>query len=61
MQKDNFEKKRVRGKVGYNRHPVVSCAKTAEPIDMPFGIWTPVNQGSIVLDGCTLVPPAEHG
>jgi len=21
-------------------HSVVSCAKTAEPIKMPFGIWT---------------------
>ena len=22
----------------------VSCAKTAEPIDLPFGLWTPVGR-----------------
>jgi len=29
----------------------VSCAKTAEPIDMPFGLWTWVGPGKQVLDG----------
>jgi len=30
---------------------VVSLAKTTEPIDMPFGLWTPVGLGNHVLDG----------
>ena len=33
---------------------IVSCAKTAEPIEMPFGIWTRVVSGKHVLGvrGC---------
>jgi len=30
---------------------VMSCAKTAEPIDMPFGLWTQVGSWKHVLDG----------
>ena len=30
---------------------LVSRAKTAEPIAMPFGLWTQVGQGNHVLDG----------
>ena len=30
---------------------VVSCAKTAELIDMPYGLWTWVGQRNHVLDG----------
>jgi len=30
---------------------VVSCVKTAEPIEMPFGLWTVVGPGNHVLDG----------
>ena len=30
---------------------VVSPAKTAEPIEMPFGLWTWVGSGKHVLDG----------
>jgi len=30
----------------------VSCAKTAEPIEMLFGIWTRVGPMKHVLDGC---------
>jgi len=26
------------------RHSAVSCAKTAEPIDLPFGLWTLVGR-----------------
>jgi len=29
----------------------VSCAKTAKPIEMPFGIWTQVGPRKHVLDG----------
>jgi len=29
----------------------VSCTKTAEPIEMPFGTWTRVGPGKNVLDG----------
>jgi len=31
---------------------VVSPAKLAEPIEMPFGLWTWVGQRNHVLDGC---------
>jgi len=35
----------------------VSCAKTAEPIKMPFGMWTPAGARKQALDGgCTLAP-----
>jgi len=30
---------------------IVSLAKTAEPIKMPFGLWTRVGTGNHVLDG----------
>ena len=30
---------------------VVSAAKTAEPIEISFGVWTQVGQGNHVLDG----------
>jgi len=30
---------------------VVSSAKMAEPIEMPFGLWTQVTQRKHVLDG----------
>jgi len=30
---------------------IVSPAKTAEPIDMPFGMWTWVGPKNCVLDG----------
>ena len=32
---------------------VVSPAKTAEPIEMPFGLWTRVGPENHVLDGGT--------
>jgi len=40
---------------------IVSPAKTAEPIEMPFGLWTRVGPRKHVLDGsCTLTPPGEY-
>jgi len=44
---DNFEGK------GMTVHPydtAVSCAKTAEPIEMPFELWTRVDPIKHVLD-----------
>jgi len=34
----------------------VSPAKTAEPIEMPFGFWTRVGPGNHVLDGIPDLP-----
>jgi len=39
---------------------IVSPAKTAQPITMPFGMWTRVGPGKRVLDGCTLASPGEY-
>ena len=43
---------------------VMSPAKPAEPIEMPFGIWTQVGSREHVLDGdragCTLAQPGEY-
>jgi len=30
---------------------VVTCAKTAEPIEMPFGLWARMGPGNHMLDG----------
>jgi len=32
-------------------HSDVNCAKTAEPIEMPFALWTRVGPRKHVLDG----------
>jgi len=41
------------------RHCAVSCAKTAEPIEMPFGLW--ICAGPRKHVGCTqLAQPAEY-
>ena len=41
---------------------VVSPAKAAEPIDMPFGMWTGVGPTprKHILDGVTLASPGEY-
>jgi len=49
MQRGNFEGK-GRPIVKYR---AVSSAKTAEPIEMPFGMWTRVGPIKHVLDGDT--------
>jgi len=36
----------------------MSFAKMAEPIVMPFGIWTPISPRKHV--GCTLLPPSKY-
>jgi len=43
---------------------IVSCTgtKMAEPIELPFGMWTRVVPRKYVVDGgaqCTLAPPDE--
>ena len=35
----------------YSSVTVVSPAKTAEPIEMPFGMWTRIGPRNHVLDG----------
>jgi len=43
------------------RHSAVSCAKTAEPIEMSFGLWTRVGSRKRVLHGmCTLATHSEY-
>jgi len=39
---------------------VVSCAKMAEQIEMPFGLWTRGPKEACVTWGCTLAPPGEY-
>ena len=40
---------------------LVSPAKTAEPIEMPFGLRTPVGPGNHILDGVQNPDPMEMG
>jgi len=54
----NFEG--VRRPIVKYRDTVMSCAKMAEPIEMPFGIWTREGPRKHVLGGtigCTLAQP----
>ena len=39
---------------------VVSYAKMAEQIEMPFGLWTRGPKEACVTWGCTLAPPGEY-
>ena len=34
---------------------IISPAKTAEPIEMPFGLWTRVGQRNYILDGVRII------
>jgi len=47
----------VRLCVGYTGDPY---AKTAEPIEMTFGMQTRVGQSNRVLDGVRVAPPGEY-
>ena len=59
MGRSNFEERRADyGKV-YG-HSAVSCAKTAVPTEMPFGLYGLWVQGSMCYIGCTLAPPGEY-
>jgi len=43
------------------RHSAVSCAKMAELIEMPFGLWIRADRPrKHVLGGCTLAPHGEY-
>jgi len=42
------------------RHSAVSCTNMAEPIEMPFGLWTRVSSRKHVLHGVTLAQPSEY-
>jgi len=37
---------------------VVTCTKTAEPIEMPFGLWSESDSRNDELDGVQ-IPPRE--
>jgi len=50
MGSGNFEGERAAHCKVYE-HFAVSCAKMAEPIEMPFGFGTRVGPGNHVLDG----------
>ena len=41
-------------------HSAVTCAKTAEPIEMPFGLWAWSGSGNHELDGGP-DPPTRRG
>jgi len=56
MRSGSFEERNGRPIVKY-RLSAISCAKTAEPIEMPFGMWTQVGPRK---DGVTLVQPGEY-
>jgi len=38
----------------------VSCAKTAEPIETPFGTWTRVGPRNHILVSCTILIPTRE-
>ena len=50
MRRGNFEGEKGRPIVNY-RDTAVICAKTAEPIEMPFGFWARIGPRDHVLDG----------
>jgi len=39
---------------------IVSPAKSAEPVEMPFGLWTWVGQRNHVLDGVQIPRPKGY-
>jgi len=45
---------------GHPDDTAVSCAKTAEVIEMPFGLWTRVGRRKHALHGGTMGPPSEY-
>ena len=51
MRQRNFRKNDIPGHA--RRHPAVSCAKMAQPIEMPFGLWAQLGSRNHVLDGGT--------
>ena len=57
IERGNFEGKGMPRHA--RRHSDVSCAKTAELIEMPFGLWTPLELKKHGLEGCR--SPCEKG
>jgi len=51
MGRDNFDGEKGRLIVKYRVTNVVICAKTAEPIEMPFGLWVRMGRRNYVLGG----------
>ena len=60
MKRSNFGE-RMSGPAHYKvqGRSAVSCAKTAEPIEMLFGLWARVSQSKHVLDGTQM--PMRRG
>ena len=50
MGRGNFEGGRA-SHCKVQGHSAVICAKTAEPIEMPFGLWAQMGLRNHVLDG----------
>ena len=50
MERGDFEGKGVPHCKVYG-HSAIICAKTAEPIEMPFGLWAGMSPRNHVLDG----------
>jgi len=59
MGRDNFEGGKGRPTVKY-RDTAVTCAKTAEPIDLPFGLWTQVGWRKHNFNCIRQVAPCGH-
>jgi len=51
MGRGNYEAGKGRPFCKVQGLSAVSCAKTAEPIEMPFGTWARVGPWNHVLDG----------
>jgi len=51
MRRSNFEGGGKGRPIVKYRDTAVNCAKTAEPIEMPFGLWTLVCPRKHVFDG----------
>ena len=51
MGRDNFDGEKGRLIVKYRVTNVVICAKTAEPIGMPFGLWARMGRRNCVRWG----------
>jgi len=55
MGKDDFEAGRRTAHCKVQGFSAVSCAKTAEPIEIPFGTLSWVNPADHVLDGVQIL------
>jgi len=63
-QYPNFQGERYNPFVNYREgtfcSSAMSCAKTAEPIEMMFGMWIRIGPSKHMLGEVTLAPPGEY-